>query len=345
MPIFRTPSSPTARRALEYTVLFGAGLLYACALKYFVLPSAVVLTGTEGVASALSYYFDAYWLFVVLYAVFQTGLLVFAAATMPRTFAIRSLITVLTVIVCLVVLPEFRVASPEPENERILLVLFGGILAGSAKALAFRRRGSTGDEDIIAAYYAIKYLKPVGHIAVIAAVFSTAFGLLMALLKHGDLAAVINTLMYTCIYIFASAETLNNLYHRFSLTSLDVVTKHQSKVGDAIVAHLPHRTYFVLDGKGGRSKQPFVLVRAIVTKEEVPSLLRAVHRADPDAFVYHFELAGVSNRYYIPPIGAPDQDSERKPPQPRPVAKPDHASDSAEQKLREISRVRRKGHD
>ena len=309
------PSPARPRRHLDYAVLVGAGLLYAIALKYFVLPSAVVLTGTEGIASALSYYFDAYWLFVVLYSLFQLGLLTFAWLKMPKAFAVRSLITVVTVVVSLVLLPEFSIASPEPENERILLVLFGGILAGAAKALAFRRRGSTGDEDIIAAYYAIKHLKPVGHIAVIAAVFSTAFGLLMALLKNGDLAVVINTLMYTCIYIFASAETLNNLYHRFSLTSLDVVTKHHERVGDAIVKRLPHRTYFVLDGQGGRSKEPFVMVRSIVTKEEVPSLLRAVRAADPQAFVYHFALAGVSSRYYIPPIGGPDPSGDEAEPE------------------------------
>jgi hypothetical protein len=38
----------------------GAGALYAIALKYFVLPSKVILTGTEGIASALSYYFDSF---------------------------------------------------------------------------------------------------------------------------------------------------------------------------------------------------------------------------------------------------------------------------------------------
>ncbi|MBT8207901.1 MAG: YitT family protein [Acidimicrobiia bacterium] len=291
------------RVAMDYAVIIGAGLLYAAALKYFVLPSSVILTGTEGIAAALSYYFDAYWLFVLLYGAFQAALLSFAKLRMPPTFARRSLVTVATVIVALMLLPSLRFAAPEPENERILLVLFGGLLAGTAKAMAFRRRGSTGDEDILGAYFAMKYLKPVGSIAVIAAVFSTAFGMLMALLKHGEFEPVINTLMYTCIYIFASAETLNNLYHRFSLTAVDVVSHRSKQVGQAIVSSLPHRTFIVQDGRGGHSSEKFDLVRTVVTKEELPTLLRAVNRADPDSFHYHFELQGISRRYYIPPIG------------------------------------------
>lgn len=303
MRLIRSQPGPNRGVVVDYLVIFGAGILYACALRYFVLPSAVILTGTEGIAAALSYYFDAYWVFVVLYSVFQAALLAFAAMRMPPTFARRSLVTVLTVVVALALLPELRFASPEPENERILLVLFGGLLAGTAKAIAFRRHGSTGDEDILGAYFAMKYLKPVGSIVVIAAMCSTAFGMLMAFLKQGEIEAVVNTLMYTCIYIFASAETLNNLYHRFSLTAVDVITQRRKQVGDAIVAALPHRTFIVQEGSGGHSSRKFDLMRTVVTKEEVPTLLHAVNRADADCFHYHFELEGISRRYYIPPIG------------------------------------------
>lgn len=158
-----------------YAVL--AGLLYAIALKYFVFPAGVILTGTEGIAVSISYFFDRTWVFIVLYTVFQAGLLVFAYRKIGRGFAQRSLVVILSVIGGLSVLPELQFAQPEPQNERLILVLFGGILSGVAKAIAFRNRGSTGDEDVIAAYYAVKYLKPVGSIAVIAAVVSTVFGL------------------------------------------------------------------------------------------------------------------------------------------------------------------------
>lgn len=297
---------------LDYLVIGLAGLLYAAALKYFVLPSKVILTGTEGIAAALSYYFDAYWLFIMLYIAFQAVLLVFALKKMNRTFAVRSMVTVVVVVIGLAVLPELQFADPEPENERIILVLFGGLLAGSAKAISFRKQGSTGDEDILGAYFAVKYLKPVGSIAIIAAAVSTAFGMLMDLLKNGEFESVINTLMYTCIYIFASAETLNNLYRKFQLTMVAIVTRKQDAVGRAIKSAFAHRTFTVQSGIGGHSGASLRMVRAVVTQEELARLIKAVEQADPDCFYYHHDLEGISNRYYIPPIGGGSSIAHRR---------------------------------
>lgn len=286
----------------EYSLIVLAGVLYAIALKYFVFPSKVILTGTEGLASALSYYFDSYWIFIVLYVLFQACLLAFAFARVGRVFAFRSLVVVGVVVASLVALPELSFAQPEPQNERIILVLFGGILAGAAKAMAFKNRGSTGDEDILGAYFASKYLTPVGSVAIIAAVVSTGFGLSLDLLKHGEIESVVNTLMYTCIYIFASAETLNNLYRKFKITMLAIITRQQDSIGEAIVDTLAHRTYTVHLGTGGHSREEFALVRTVITHEELPPLVAAIQDADPDCFYYYHDVEGVSGRYYIAPI-------------------------------------------
>ena len=298
--MIRSPLNPTITSHLM--VVF-AGLLYAIALKYFVFPSGVILTGTEGIAAASAYYFDSTLVFLVLYSVFQAALLGFAYKKISRTFARRSLMVVLSVIVGLLVLPELQFAQPEPQNERMILVLFGGLLAGVSKAVAFKNRGSTGDEDIVAAYYAMKYLKPVGSIAVVAAVVSTAFGLTLQLLKGDEFPVLVNTLMYTCLYIFVSTETLNNLYHKFKLTMLVVITDHPERIGDTIKQTSTHRTYTVHQGMGGHTGKPFSMVRTIITLEELPKLLAAVDKAAPNAFYYHHEVEGISRKYFISPIG------------------------------------------
>ncbi len=291
------------RILIDYSLIFLAGILYAIALKYFVLPSKVILTGTEGIAATLSYYFESYWLFIILYLFFQLVLLAFAFAKVGRVFAQRSLVVVGTVVVCLALLPELQFAQPEPQNERIILVLFGGLLAGVAKALAFTRRGSTGDEDILGAYFAFKYLKPVGSIAIIAAIGSTAFGLVMDLIKNGQFESVINTLMYTCIYIFASTETLNNLYRKFKITMLVIITRCQKEVATAITTTSVHRTYTTHKSTGGHSGESFGVVRTIITHEELPQMVAAIQSADSDCFYYYHDVEGISGRYYIAPIG------------------------------------------
>jgi uncharacterized membrane-anchored protein YitT (DUF2179 family) len=288
---------------LESLGTMGAGLLYAVALKWFVFPAKVILTGTEGIAASLAYYFESEALFLVLYAVAQTALILFAFAKISRIFAIRTLLTVGTVLVALPLLPEMRFADPGSSNERILLVLFGGILAGFAKAISLRLRGSTGDEDILGAYFAMKYLKPVGSIAVLAAVVSTTFGLSLDLWKFRQIEPVVNTLMYTSIYIFASAETLNNFFRKFKLTMLTVAGGDTEAIGRAIHSIAPHRTWTIVEGLGGYSNEPLRIVRTVLTHEELREVMDAVEKACPDAFHFHHDIEGISRRYYIKPIG------------------------------------------
>ena len=202
----------------------------------------------------------------------------------------------------LTVLPPLEFASPEPQNERIILVIFGGLLAGWAKAMAFRYRGSTGDEDVLGAYFAVKYLKPVGSIAIIAAVVSTSFGLILDQIKNGSFESVINTLMYTCIYIFISAETLNNFYRKFKLCIVTIITRNAQIVGKAIKTASEHRTFTVQQGVGGHTGETFSMVRTIVTHEELHAMLDAIQEADSKCFYYHYDIEGISRSYYVPPI-------------------------------------------
>jgi len=195
-----------------------------------------------------------------------------------------------------------RFAQPEPQNERIILVIFGGLLTGVAKAIAFQNRGSTGDEDILGAYFAMKYLKPVSSISIFAAVISTVFGLVMSILKNGKFEPVINTLMYTSVYIFASTETLNNFYHKFKITLLAIITRQPQSVGESIKMASPHRTYIMQDGIGGHSGDAFSMVKTIITHEELPELIKAIENADPESFYYYHDIDGISRHYYIPPI-------------------------------------------
>ena len=288
---------------LECLGTAGAGLLYAIALKYFVFPAKVILTGTEGIAAALAYFHDSDRLFLVLYAIAQSLLIAFAFTKVSRTFAFRSMITVGTVLVALPLLPALEFASPESSNERIILVLFGGILSGLAKAIALRLRGSTGDEDILGAFFAMRYLKPVGSIAIIAAAISTTFGLGLDFIKNQRIEPVINTLMYTAIYIFASAETLNNFYRKFKLVMITAFGHDPEAIGTAITGAVPHRTFTIQPGTGGYSSEPIHLVRAIVTHEELQDVLDALRERCPRVFHFHHDIEGISRGYFIKPIG------------------------------------------
>jgi uncharacterized membrane-anchored protein YitT (DUF2179 family) len=284
-------------------VIMFAGLLYASAFKYFVLPTKVILTGTEGIAVGTSYFFDDPMLFVILYAFFQCILITFAFFKISKGFALRSLLLVATVVSLLILLPEHAFARPEPENERMILVIFGGLLAGIAKAIAFKAKGSTADEDILGAYFAQKYRKPVGSIAIYAAIVSTVYGLSMLYLKDRQFDVVVNTLMYTSIYIFVSAQTLNSLFRKYRLSQVTIFTANPDEIKNVLNSFSDHRTYTIMTGTGGYSKTIQHIFKIIVTHEELPGLMRAIDAAENKCFLCYNDIEGLSGRYFIDPIG------------------------------------------
>ncbi len=286
----------------EYIFVIFAGALYAFAIKYFIFPSHVIMTGTEGISIATAYFFDDQRLFILMYVFFQSLLIIFAFLKIGFRFAFRTMLVIASVVGLLSILPEYQFANPDPQGERIILVIFGGIIAGVAKAIAFRYSASTGDEDIPSAYFSMKYLRPVGNIAVIAAVVSTAFGMTLSFIKTGQIEAVINTLMYTSIYIFMSTETLNNFYRKFKLTLLTIITKAPDIVMQHIREAFPHRTCTIDDGQGGYLHEDVKILRMIITQEELPDIVHIIEAKDKGSFFFYSDIEGVSKQYYISPI-------------------------------------------
>jgi len=276
---------------------FATGLVYAVGIKYFIRPAGVILTGTEGIAISTSYYFASEALFVLLYALFQAALLAFSFLKIGLSFSVKTLVTVATVAILVAVLPGFRVASPESENERIVLVLFGSIIMGAGKALSLRNRGSTGDEDIIAVYFSERLRKPVGKVIIVAGIIAGAYGLALDFLKFGSLERTLNTLIYTVIFLFMTAETVNLVYKRYRFSALEIVTEHATEIGASLSSILPGRSMTRSKAVGSFSGTEKDLITVVLTQEELPEALRAVESLDAKCFAYHYELQGIQGRF------------------------------------------------
>ncbi len=274
-----------------------AGLIYAVSIKYFIMPSGVIMTGSEGIAISTAYYFESNWLFILLYSIFQFLLLAFSFFKVGKIFSLKTFITLSAVITLLIFLPSVKVASPEPENERIVLVLFGAIISGLGKALSLINRGSTGDEDIISVYFSEKLRKPVGKISIIAGSVSMIYGLVLNYLKYSDITVTANTFIYTVIFIFVGAATVNTIYKRYRFSNLTINTDNPWAVSQIINEILPERTFTKTVGIGGYLKKRRTMINLIVTQEELPIIINEINQIEGNNFLYHYEIDGIKGRF------------------------------------------------
>lgn len=122
----KTKSSYLITNIVECCFCIFAGAMYAAAIKYFIFPAQVIMTGTEGISIATAYFFDNQNLFIGLYLFFQSIMIIFAFRKIGFRFAFRTLLVIITVVGALGTLPEYKFANPDPQDERIMLVIFGG---------------------------------------------------------------------------------------------------------------------------------------------------------------------------------------------------------------------------
>ncbi|MDD3051168.1 MAG: YitT family protein [Candidatus Cloacimonetes bacterium] len=281
----------------QFLVPIFTGFLYAVAIKYFIRPSTVIMTGTEGLSLATSYYLDSEFSFVVFYSAFQFILVMFSFFKIGIKFSIKTLMTVSSVSAFILILPMIKFASPEPENERLVLVLFGSIIAGIAKALSLKNRGSVGDEDIIAVYFSEKLRKPVGKIIISAGLISMVYGLVLAYLKTESISYVANTLIYTTIFIFVSAETVNAIYRRYKYSRVTINVDKIDQISSVISHIFPERSFTISDVEGSFSGSNRKQITLILSQEEMPVLLNSLNSIDEKFFLYYNQVDGIVGRF------------------------------------------------
>ncbi|WP_053228249.1 YitT family protein [Spirochaeta cellobiosiphila] len=279
-----------------------AGVIYAFAIKYFIMPSGIIMTGTEGIALASSYFFESDRLFILLYIIFQFLLLIFSFVKIGKIFSIKTMLTLVTVSLLLIFLPSLEVASPEPENERLVLVLFGAIVSGIGKALSLMNRGSTGDEDIIGVYFSEKLRKPVGTISIVAGIISMSYGLLLNYLKYHDVGELANTLIYTVIFVFVGASTVNEIYKRYRFSNVTINTNRPFDVIRILQQIFPDRTFTKSTVIGGFSQRRRTIINVIVTQEELPHIMNEVSQLEGNNFIYHHEIDNIQGRFVFQQI-------------------------------------------
>ncbi len=281
----------------EYLLPVLTGFLYAVAIKYFIRPTSIIMTGTEGISLATSYYVKSEITFVAMYFACQLLLLIFSFIKIGFKFSLKTLITVISVSGFILILPMIKFGSPEPENERLVLVVFGAIIAGLAKAISFKNRGSVGDEDIIAVYISEKLRKPVGKTIILSGIISTAYGLSLAYIQSGSITYVANTLIYTTIFVFVSSETVNSIYKRFKYSEIIINVENTEAVSNVIKNTLPERSFTISEVTGGFSGEMRKQISLILSQEELPVLLNVLNEIGEKYFIHYNQVDGVAGRF------------------------------------------------
>jgi uncharacterized membrane-anchored protein YitT (DUF2179 family) len=263
--------------ATRSTLLIVSGIFSAAfGLKGFLLSSHFIDGGVTGVSMLLSNVLG--WQLAILIPIINVPFIAIAYRLIGRAFAIRSVLAIAGLAVCLTF-----VKFPDVTPDKLLTAVFGGFFIGAGIGLSIRG-GAVLDGTEIAALLINRRsdLLKVGDVIMIlnVIIFSTAAFFLG-----------IESALYSMLTYFAASKTIDFLIHGVEEhTAVIIMSDKNDQIRHAIIRCL-QRGVTVFNGKGGLSYDDQDILFCVVTRLEIGRVKSVVAEYDKDAFIVVHSLA------------------------------------------------------
>lgn len=248
-------------------------VLYALSVNIFSAPNQIAPGGVTGVSTLLNYLFGLPIGTMIL--VVNLPLLLTAWKGLGKAFTIRtSIVTVLSSIVIDVTGPFL----PRFQGDKILVAVFGGVLAGAGLGLIYMRGATTGGSEIVARLLERKLRHiPIGRLILLVDGVVVAAS---ALVYRN-----VESALYAMVLIFVSTSMMDALvYGGDSGKMLMIMTRKEQEVADEIMRRMK-RGVTMLNATGAYTGDQRRVLLCAVRRSEMYQLRTLVHDMDPNAFM------------------------------------------------------------
>ena len=274
-------------------IVFGAALM-AFDINTFVKAGELIPGGFTGVTVLVqkicSHYFGIEIPFSLVLYILNAVPAVFCFRFVGKKFTLYS---VLMVFLCGIItdfMPNMFIDFIQL-HDTLLSAVFGGILNAISIIMCLAAGATSGGTDFIAIYISEKHRKDAWNYifagnCVILAITACLFNLDKAL--------------YSIIFQFTSTIALNSLYHAYKQKTLLIITSRPDEVYN-IIREITHHAVTAINGKGLFNAQERIILYSVVYSDEVPSLIKAIHKIDEDAFINVIKTEHVNGKFFKKP--------------------------------------------
>jgi len=175
------------------------------------------------------------------------------------------------------------------DQELLVASIYGALAIGAGMAIVFNEGAATGGADALA-----QVVRKVKHIPVGKTLLVTdSFVLFIGFFTFADAMVGFKTMMYSFIFIFIQARTLDAVLNGFRANQLVmIITSNPAKIKRLIFTELS-RGVTEYQSHGGFSGVEKTTLATVIGRSRVPTLRRLIADADPDSFVVIQDTAQV----------------------------------------------------
>lgn len=266
-----------------FIVILG-NVLYALAVKLFLMPAGLLTGGTTGIGLALNRAFGVPVSSFVL--VFNVIMLLIGWKVMGRKFALT---TVVSTFVYPVALGFFEriFGNLVLTQDLFLCTMFSGLGIGASLGIVIRAGASTGGMDI-PPLVLNRYLR----IPVSVSMYAFDFCILLVQAVGNPPEKV----LYGLILVMTYTLVLDKLMLMGTTrTEVRIVSEHAQKIREAIIMEMD-RGVTMLSGETGYLKHPTQMIFSVISNRQLPEIEKLVRRIDPESFMVVNRVSEVSGR-------------------------------------------------
>lgn len=248
-------------------------LLYALTVKLFLLPSQLVVGGTNGLALIAQHFFDLPATGFILG--FNIVMLLLGLAVLGKAFALTTVASSFLYPLFLELLNKL-LGDVTLTSDLLLNTVFSGLGIGISLGLVIRAGASTGGMDIPPLVLHKLFRVPVS-------VGLNAFDICI-LLPQMFFRPTENTL-YGILMLFIYSSVIDKmLMVGRSRTELKIVSDHAQEICDVIL-HQVDRGVTLLHGAGGYTHDDKELVLSVISNRELFKAEKLIRSIDPECFM------------------------------------------------------------
>lgn len=260
-------------RMLSLLMVLLGNVIYALAVKLFLLPANLISCGTTGIALVVNHLTQipiSGFIFV-----FNMVMLAVGWWLLGRQFAMTTVLSSLFYPIALEVLN--RMLGDLRITEDILLnTLFAGLGLGMSLGIVIRAGASTGGMDIPPLV-----LKKMFHIPVSASLWAFDFCIMLTQMMFHKA----EDLLYGILLLFVISFALNKmLLLGTSKTEVKIVSPKSRQIRDAILSKID-RGVTMLHGEGGFLHTDTEVILSVISNNELPKIEQLARAIDPDCFM------------------------------------------------------------
>ena len=268
-----------------------SGFMQATIIQVFMRPLNLLSSGFTGVAILVEKITSTYFGFTFSTSlgmlVLNIPIALFCCKSISKRFTFFSLLQVIIASFFLKVI-HFEALF----DDRLLNIIFGGLLYGMQAVIALKANASTGGTDFIALYISNKKNKSIfSYVFIFNACLLIIFGMMFGWENAG----------YSILFQFISTKTIDTFYNRYARMTLQITTSKPDAVIQCLIKNYRHGLSRV-DGIGGYSGRNISLIHVVVSSYEVGEMVALMRTVDPHVIVTVMKTENFYGGFYLKPI-------------------------------------------